>query len=63
MPDTQPVIDTPAQIKLVEEIFKNADLRTVQKVPASLTKGLEGESLSPMMELKQAGAKGLTNCS
>ena len=26
MPDTQPVIDTPAQIKLVEEIFKNVNL-------------------------------------
>tara|TARA_B100000767_G_C19745247_1_gene528176 strand:- start:44 stop:1321 length:1278 start_codon:yes stop_codon:yes gene_type:complete len=61
MPDTQPVIDTPAQIKLVEEIFKNVDLCKV-KVLASLTKGLQGESLSPMMELKQAGAKGLTNC-
>ena len=61
MPDTQPVIDTPAQIKLVEEIFKNTNLCKV-KVLASLTKGLEGDSLSPMMELKQAGAKGLTNC-
>ena len=60
MPDTQPVIDTPAQIKLVEEIFKNVDL--CQEGAASLTKGLEGDSLSPMMELKQAGAKGLTNC-
>ncbi|MDC0481996.1 amidohydrolase family protein, partial [Gammaproteobacteria bacterium] len=55
------VIDTPAQIKLVEEIFKNTNLCKV-KVLASLTKGLEGDSLSPMMELKQAGAKGLTNC-
>ena len=61
MPDTQPVIDTPAQIKLVEEIFKNTNLCKV-KVLASLTKGLEGNSLSPMAELKQAGAKALTNC-
>ena len=61
MPDTQPVIDTPAQIKLVEEIFKNIGLCKV-KVLASLTKGLKGDSLSPMVELKQAGAKGLTNC-
>ena len=61
MPDTQPVIDTPAQIKLVEEIFKNVDLCKV-KVLASLTKGLDGDRLSPMMELKEAGAVGLTNC-
>ena len=61
MPDTQPVIDTPAQIKLVEEIFKNVNLCKV-KVLASLTKGLDGKTLSPMMELKQAGAIGLTNC-
>ena len=61
MPDTQPVIDTPAQIKLVEEIFKDTNLCKV-KVLASLTKGLEGSSLSPMAELKQAGAIALTNC-
>ena len=61
MPDTQPVIDTPAQIKLVEEIFKNVDLCKV-KVLASLTKGLDGDRLSPMMELKEAGAVGFTNC-
>ena len=61
MPDTQPVIDTPAQIKLVEEIFKNVNLCKV-KVLASLTKDLDGNRLSPMMELKQAGAVGLTNC-
>ena len=61
MPDTQPVIDTPAQIKLVEEIFSNVGLCNV-KVLAALTKGLEGERLSPMMELKEAGAVGLTNC-
>ena len=61
MPDTQPVIDTPAQIKLVENIFENIDLCKV-KVLASLTKGLDGKNLSPMMELKQAGAIGLTNC-
>ena len=61
MPDTQPVIDTPAQIKLVEEIFSSVGLCNV-KVLAALTKGLDGERLSPMMELKEAGAVGLTNC-
>ncbi len=61
MPDTQPVIDTPAQIKLVEEIFKSVALCKV-KVLASLTKGLEGNILSSMAELKNAGAIGLTNC-
>ena len=61
MPDTQPVIDTPAQIKLVEEIFKNVDLCKVN-VLAALTKNLDGTRLSSMNELKQAGAKGLTNC-
>jgi len=61
MPDTKPVIDTPAQIKLVENIFENIDLCKV-KVLASLTRSLDGKNLSPMMELKQAGAIGLTNC-
>ena len=32
------------------------------KVLASLTKGLDGNTLSPMVELKRAGAVGLTNC-
>ena len=49
MPDTQPVIDTPAQIKLVEEIFKNVNLCKV-KVLASLTKDLDGNRLSPMIK-------------
>ena len=61
MPDTQPIIDTPAQIKLVEDIFKGINLCKV-KVLASLTKNLDGNRLSSMMELKQAGAIALTNC-
>ena len=61
MPDTQPIIDTPAQIKLVEDIFKTVNLCKV-KVLASLTKDLDGNRISPMMELKQAGAIALTNC-
>ena len=60
MPDTQPIIDTPAQIKLVEDIFKGINLCKV-KVLASLTKNLDGNRLSSMMELKQAGAIALTN--
>ena len=61
MPDTQPVIDTPAQIKLVEEIFNNIGICKV-KVLAALTKGLDGNKLSSMAELTESGAVGLTNC-
>ena len=61
MPDTQPVIDTPAQIKLVQEIFKNVDLCDV-RVLGALTRELDGERLSSMSELKHAGAIALTNC-
>ena len=61
MPDTQPIIDTPAQIKLVQEIFKNVDLCDV-KILAGLTKNLDGERLSSMSELKHAGAIAFTNC-
>ena len=61
MPDTQPVIDTPAQIKLVEEIFNNIGICKV-KVLAALTKGLDGNKLSSMVELIESGAVALTNC-
>ena len=61
MPDTQPVIDTPAQIKLVEEIFNNIGICKV-KVLAALTKGLDGNKLSSMVELRESGAVALTNC-
>ena len=51
MPDTQPIIDTPAQIKLVQEIFKNVDLCDV-KILAGLTKNLDGERLSLDVRVK-----------
>ena len=60
MPDTQPIIDTPAQIKLVQEIFKNVDLCDV-KILAGLNKNLDGQRLSSMSELKHAGAIAFTN--
>ena len=62
MPDTQPVIDTPAQIKLVEEIFNNIGICKV-KVLAALTKGLDGNKLSSMVELKRIWSRSFNKLS
>ena len=61
MPDTQPVIDTPGQVKLVQNIFNQSSDCKVYPL-AALTRNLNGDQLSSMMELRQAGAIGVTNC-
>lgn len=59
-PDTQPIIDTPAVIELIHR--KNEAAGFAEIVPlGALTKGLAGEELSEMYELKQAGCVGVTN--
>lgn len=59
-PDTHPIIDTPAVIELIHrrnEAAACADIVTL----GALTKGLAGEELSEMYELKQAGCVGVSN--
>lgn len=60
-PDTDPVIDEPA---VVEFINRKTTLSAHSHVVTlgALTTGLQGERLSEMYALKQAGCVGLTNC-
>ncbi|MGR9088255.1 MAG: dihydroorotase [Gammaproteobacteria bacterium] len=53
-PDTQPVIDTPAVAELVHELAENAGYPQIYPI-AALTRKLDGEELSSMLSLKQAG--------
>lgn len=59
-PDTNPVIDTPAVAALVRKRAEEAGYARVLPLGA-LTKGLEGDKLSEMAALKQAGCVGMTN--
>ena len=59
-PDTQPILDTPAVVELIHR--KNEAAGFAHIVPlGALTKGLTGEELSEMYELKRAGCVGVTN--
>ncbi|MEH6471482.1 MAG: dihydroorotase [Halopseudomonas sp.] len=59
-PVTQPVLDTPAVARLVQD--RAAEAGNVRVLPlAALTKGLEGEQLSNMVSLKEAGCVGFSN--
>jgi dihydroorotase len=59
-PDTKPVIDNTAVVNRVNRIAKAAAGTYVYMLGA-LTKGLEGEALSEMSALKQAGCIGVSN--
>ena len=59
-PDTAPVIDMPAVAELVKERAEQAGQARLLPV-AALTKRLEGESLSPMYALKEAGCIAVSN--
>ena len=59
-PDTDPVIDTPAVIELIEDRAKKAGRALVLTVGA-LTQGLKGELLAEMSALKSAGSVGISN--
>ena len=57
-PDTDPVIDTPAVIKLVQrKAHQSAQARVL--ICAALTRGLQGQQLADMMALQRAGAVAL----
>lgn len=59
-PDTDPVIDTPAVIELIEDRAKKAG-RTMVYTIGALTQQLEGKLLSEMTALKEAGCIGISN--
>jgi dihydroorotase len=59
-PDTKPIIDTPAVVELIEDRAKKAGRAMVYTIGA-LTQGLEGELLSEMLSLKEAGCVGISN--
>ncbi len=59
-PNTDPVIDTPAVIKLIEDKARKVDRATVLTIGA-LTQDLKGELLSEMSALKMAGSVGISN--
>ncbi len=59
-PDTQPVIDTPAVVELIRLRAESAGLCRVLTIGA-LTRGLQGEQLSEMSALLNAGCVGVSN--
>ena len=59
-PTTAPVLDTPAVAQLIQDRAEEAGTTRVLPV-AALTKGLEGEQLSNMVSLKEAGCVAFTN--
>ncbi len=59
-PDTDPVIDSPAVIELIEDRAKKAGRIMVYTIGA-LTQNLQGQLLSEMMALKDAGCIGISN--
>ncbi len=60
-PDTDPVIDEPAVIELINQKTVNSAHSHVVTLGA-LTSGLHGEHLSEMYALQQAGCIGVSNC-
>jgi len=60
-PDTDPVIDEPAVVELInQKTSLSAHSKVV--VLGALTAGLRGKRLSEMFALQQAGCVGLSNC-
>lgn len=59
-PDTIPVIDTPAVAELIKDLAEKADYPQVYPI-AALTQKLEGNELSSMLALKQAGCIAVGN--
>jgi dihydroorotase len=59
LPDTQPVLDEPGLVEMLK--FRAERLHLAKVFPlGALTRGLAGETLSPMVELTQAGCVGFT---
>jgi len=59
-PTTSPVVDSPAIAELIKDRCKEANRMTIRPMGA-LTKGLDGEQLSPMAALASSGCIAFTN--
>jgi len=59
-PDTRPVIDSPAIVELMHHKARQAGQSHLHMLGA-LTSGLEGELISEMISLKNAGVVGMSN--
>ncbi len=59
-PDIMPIIDNPAAVELIENRAKHAG-RTMVYIIGALTKQLDGQLLSEMLALKEAGCIGISN--
>ncbi len=59
-PDSDPVVDTPAVVKLIQQRATEVGKSRVYTIGA-LTQGLAGEQLAEMYALKQAGCIGVSN--
>ncbi|PCJ16703.1 MAG: dihydroorotase [Gammaproteobacteria bacterium] len=59
-PDTDPVIDTPAVAALIQDLSET-NRRCNVSIIGALTQGLEGQQLSEMYALKQAGCIAVSN--
>ena len=60
LPTTDPVVDTPAQVELIEQLSQSSGQCHVYVIGA-LTTNLNGENLSEMAALKAAGCVGVSN--
>ena len=60
LPTTDPVVDTPAQVELIDQLANSSGKCRVYVIGA-LTTGLQGENLSEMAALKAAGCVGVSN--
>lgn len=60
LPITDPVVDTPAQVELIEQLSHESGMCNVYVIGA-LTTGLGGENLTEMAALKAAGCIGVSN--
>lgn len=60
LPNTDPVVDTPAQVELIEQLSHDSGMCNVYVIGA-LTIGLGGENLTEMAALKAAGCVGVSN--
>ena len=59
-PDTDPVIDTPAVVRLIKRRAQLAGGARIMSIGA-LTQGLAGKRLAEMVDLKEAGCVAVTN--
>jgi len=59
-PDTQPVVDTPAVVEMINQRAAASNMARVHVIGA-LTQGLAGSQISEMLALKEVGCVGVSN--